>query len=80
MFGSVNALGPIGIITKRHIEKIEVHYQTVKVDKYVVMPNHIHLILCLNCGQKTNIEQVIGQFKSGVTREVRKRYPDVKVW
>ena len=79
-FGSVNALAPIGVIAKRHIEQIEAHYQNVILDKFVVMPNHIHMILCVNCSHKTNVEQVIGQFKSGVTREVRKLYPDIKVW
>lgn len=80
LFGSVNVLALIGEIVRRHIEQIEDHYRSVKVDKYVVMPNHIHIILCLNCNTQTNVEQVIGQFKSGVTREVRKFYPDIKVW
>ena len=38
-------LTPIGEIVKNSIEWINSNYADISVDKYVVMPNHIHLIL-----------------------------------
>ena len=80
IFGSVNALNTIGLIVSKHIEQIQMHYQTVNVDKYVVMPNHVHLILYLDSGKEADTRHIIGQFKSGVSREVRKLYPDIQLW
>ena len=37
-----------GIIVQKHIDQIELHYNGVIVDKYVVMPNHIHMIIVVN--------------------------------
>ena len=67
-------------LVEQHISKIETHYQCVQLDKYVVMPNHIHMILVLNQGQQVNIQQVIGQFKSGVTRTARKNTGEKQIW
>ncbi|MDR1514904.1 MAG: transposase [Synergistaceae bacterium] len=36
---------PYGNIVKRHIENIPKVYSNVFLDKYVIMPNHIHLLL-----------------------------------
>ena len=38
-------LGSFGEITKKYIEQIEEHYQFVKLVNYVIMPNHIHLLI-----------------------------------
>ena len=38
-------LTQIGEKVKNSIENIPKHYSCVKVDEYVIMPNHIHLIL-----------------------------------
>ena len=79
-FGSPYQLSKAGQIAKRHIEEISDHYGFVKIDKYVVMPNHVHMILYLEQGGKADAEQVIGQYKSGVSREIRKIYPEMQVW
>ena len=42
-------LSPIGKVVEKHIRQINQHYVNVSVDKYVVMPNHIHLIVILGC-------------------------------
>ena len=38
-------LNHLGLIVKIGIEKIPLHYQNITVDKYVIMPNHVHLII-----------------------------------
>jgi len=34
-----------GIIVKEAIENINNHYPSVEIDNYVIMPNHIHLLM-----------------------------------
>ena len=41
-------LSPLGLIVEDAIRQIPSHYPNVALMKYVVMPNHIHLILALN--------------------------------
>ena len=38
----------LGIIVQRCIEDIPKHYPAISVDHYVIMPNHIHLLLQIN--------------------------------
>ena len=80
LFGYPERHNEFGEITRRHIEQIPSHYDNVYVDKYVVMPNHIHLILYVGSGKKADAKQVIAQYKSGVSREIRKIIPDLKLW
>ena len=79
IFGHPNALNPYGEIAKQGILEIEVHFPGVTVDKYVVMPNHIHMILILH-GEKTPLFTVVGQYKSHVTRQIRQLDPKRDVW
>jgi len=64
------------------LEKISDRYKTVKIDKYVVMPNHIHAIVILDntisCDRK-NLIHVIGLLKSGITRRIHNLIQGV-VW
>ena len=55
------------------------------LEKYVVMPNHIHLIVALKSdgvNEKNNVSlnQVMGLLKSGVTREIHIIKPLMHVW
>lgn len=79
IFGSPNILNRYGKIAEEEILKIPSHYEGVIIDKYVVMPNHVHMIVILENGNY-NLNQIIAQYKSGVTRWIRKCMPDVAVW
>lgn len=81
IFGSPDSLNRIGRIVERHIQNIPGFYQNVFVDQYVVMPNHIHLILVLNNGDHNpTVPLIIAQFKRGVTKEIRSIFPDKILW
>ena len=81
IFGSPYDLNPLGMIVKKHIQQISSYYECVIVDKFVVMPNHVHMILILKEHErKPNVSLVVGQFKRGVTKEIRNLYPDIHVW
>ena len=79
LFGKPSALNLYGIIAQQGISEIEKHFSHVKVDKYVVMPNHIHMILVLQ-GEGAEIPTIIGQYKAFVTRKIRENAPEQKVW
>ena len=91
IFGDVNNLNNIGNIADAELQKITEHFPRVKVDKYVVMPNHIHAIIVIGCDDTIvgngldrskipTLSEIIGLYKSGVSRQVHKSYPDLKVW
>ena len=42
-------LSPIGLEIERAIEYINLHHENALIEKYVIMPNHIHMIVLLNC-------------------------------
>ena len=65
---------------ERHIQNIPNHYQGVSIDKYVVMPNHVHLILVLGNEKNPDCSQIIAQYKSGVSREIHSIAPGVEIW
>ena len=68
-------LTPYGRIVKDAIHNIETFYPSVHVDNYVIMPNHIHLLLFLYCDDGRamlvpTISRVIQQLKGTVTKRV----------
>ena len=81
LFGDPEKLNCNGIIVKKCLEKIPSISPGIMLEKYVVMPNHIHAIFVIQ-GEKnqTNISTVIGQFKMSVTKEIRKGEPKKEVW
>ena len=79
LFGSPQRLNQYGEIAKWGLEEIEKHTQGIRVDKYVVMPNHIHGILVLT-DHATDLSGIIGQYKSAVTRRIRAMRPDAEIW
>ena len=81
IFGIPDHLNTLGNIAKKHILQISEHYQNVVVDKYVVMPNHIHMILILQDMKKgPDVSQIVGQLKSGISRDVHRILPELEVW
>ena len=80
IFGDAARLNEIGNIAESHIQRISSHYKHIFVEKYVVMPNHIHLILVISKSGECSADQVIAQYKSGVAREIRKINPNMEIW
>ena len=84
IFGQPNALNSVGKTAEQYLKNISKIYPQVIVDKFVVMPNHIHMILIMgkNISEKNlpDLTRVVGQFKMAVTKEVHKVRPDLVVW
>lgn len=68
-----------GQITEANVHRISLKFPEVYVDKYVIMPNHIHLLLRIdNVGGTGNpsptLGKIIGWFKYQTTREINAAY------
>ena len=69
-----NILTPIGAEVEKAIQYINDNYIGIKVDKYVIMPNHIHLIIIIdNSGGHGDppLQSIIGQLKSYTTNKYK---------
>ena len=70
-----SVLSDIGEVVDTAIKNIPVVYSCVRVDKYVVMPNHIHVILNIenNRGsalRSPTINTIVNQMKGYVTKQI----------
>ena len=71
----VLTLTAIGQEVARSIQHINSAYPTVSVDKYIIMPNHVHLLITLvpTGGHRgPPLPKLIGQFKSYTTHKFGK--------
>lgn len=69
------SLNLFGNIAKKHIEEIQKRFDSINVDTYVIMPNHIHLLISVinkNENTKQHLSETIGALKSLITIECRK--------
>ena len=65
----------LGILVRQSIEDIPKHYPVVSVEHFVIMPNHVHLLLQINAGSDRRpmaaptISMVINQTKGVVSKK-----------
>ena len=57
---SIVKLSEYGLLVQKHMDNINAVYFDVSLDKYVIMPNHLHLILYVN--------GIIGELENGMMR------------
>ena len=69
-------LSEYGKIIEKEITVLSETYDNVKVDKYVIMPNHIHMIIAIetdNSGRTQfvpTVSRIIKQFKGSITKQI----------
>ena len=66
-------LSPDGKIVKQQIKKLSETYETLHVDKFVIMPNHLHLLLSIDDSLsdeelRPTVIRAVKQFKGAVTK------------
>jgi REP element-mobilizing transposase RayT len=67
---------PTGKIAEEYIHKIPEKYPTVSVDRYVIMPDHIHMLLRMDHGTENPfpaLGNIMGWYKYQVTKEVNRQ-------
>jgi len=85
---TINVLGKI---VEKCWEGIPAHYNSVVLDYYVIMPNHVHGIIIINETVETRhasslqpkhitLSDVIGSFKSAVTKKIHESGNNDFLW
>ena len=73
-----------GAIAEEQLLLLEERYPTLKIDQYVIMPNHIHAILLLEesagARPRPTIMDVVCAYKSLTTRKCKNAYPIDKLF
>ena len=70
-------LKPYGEIVEKYINRINLVYENVSVENYIIMPNHIHLLIFIDrfhngtmkASSPTKLGTVVRSLKTMVTRE-----------
>ena len=78
LFWKQNRLNDYGKIVEAAILQIPRVYSGVTVEKYAVMPNHIHAVIAIEEGP--SLTQIVGQLKATVTKKIHKTQGDILVW
>ena len=66
-----NILSAYGIIADKQINDLQNRFKTITIDKYVIMPNHIHMLISIHAAGASpcpTISDIIGAYKSLTTR------------
>lgn len=70
------SLSKIGLIVERAIHQINEHYSMISVDKYCIMPDHVHMILSINTNKDgrqiaaPTVSTVVGHMKRWVSMQI----------
>ena len=78
-------LSPIGKIAEEQLLRLSLLHPLVKVEKYVIMPNHIHILLFIDgfsagASPRPTLSDIICSFKSLTTRNCKVFLPSTKLW
>ena len=76
-----------GIIVDDYICKLDSRFE-LKIDKYVIMPNHIHLVVVIEkrairespLRKRSLISKAMGYLKTNASRDINKNGYNDKIW
>ena len=80
LFYKEGRLNEMGIIAQTCMKEIPQHFPGCRIDKFVVMPNHVHAILVIDGAGSTTATAIIGQYKASVSRLIHQFSPDLAIW
>lgn len=86
LFGTIAngqvSLSRCGLIVEEDWKAIPTHFPLVRLDAFVVMPDHMHGILEITAANVTSLVTIVGGFKSGVSRRINadRHTPGATVW
>lgn len=73
-------LSKIGEVTDKYIRNINTEYGNITVDKYVIMPNHVHLLILINDGgmnptaefdaSRPTLHTIVRSLKTMITKQI----------
>ena len=59
-----------GETVKKYLKIIHKKYDNIIIDEYIIMPNHIHMILAITEQKNISVSKIIQQYKGIVTKEL----------
>ena len=59
-----------GYIVRKNIINIEKIFEGIIIDEYVIMPNHIHMLIELDGQNGVTLSRIINQYKGVVTKQI----------
>ena len=59
-----------GIIVEKHIKTIVDVFKNIIIDDYIIMPNHIHIIIVIKDKETVTISRIIKQYKMYVSKKI----------
>ncbi len=74
-----DSLNKVGIILQDTISRLPKHSKNVEVMNFIVMPDHVHLLIKIE-SIETSITQVVRWIKSRSSLIMRKDEPSLSVW
>ena len=71
-------LKPYGTVVEKYINNINTTYKNISVENYIIMPNHIHMLVFIDnfnngtmwASSPTKVETVVRSLKTMVTKEI----------
>ena len=82
--GLYPCLSSAGTIAREELEQLPIRFPSVVIEQYVIMSDHIHLLLTLRQGQSPcpTLGDVVGAYKSIVTKGINRLYgtPGTKIF
>ena len=60
-----------GNIVKQEIFRLEEIYNNIRIDEYIVMPNHLHILLLINARNGISISKIIKHLKTNISRKIQ---------
>jgi putative transposase len=85
VFGKIisnsSVLNKIGLLAEKYILEIPSHFCNVEVFEYIIMPDHIHMILIINNVnpvKHSTIVDIIKGYKQIVSKEIHQNYPEIE--
>ncbi len=77
-------LNPLGLILRNAIKEIPIHHKETRILTYVIMPNHVHLLLEIQQEElltaSTNLSSIVKGLKAYVSRTARENGIEGKIW
>lgn len=87
LFGLPEQQSEYGLIAEKELRLIPERFEGVRLDKYIIMPDHIHAVIiigCLGAAERSRpfptLSTVVGLYKSGVSRRIHLMEPELRVW
>lgn len=85
-------LNQYGRVVEKVIQTLPERFQEITINNYIVMPNHIHMLISINNDidseralreaplQRSLLSKVVGYLKMNVSKEIHKTNPMLDIW